>query len=232
MDGMFLIWVLVFGAILVGGYLFEQRRREKWGGWASAIGWSYQSKLDSRIARSLRGGPFGQGSSRSLRHVVSGRYNGLPASAMHYSYTTGSGDDRTTHHYYVCSLAIPYARFPLTELSHENWATRLVRDIQFEDAQFNQQWRVTGESHPFAHRVVHPRAMEWLKQRQLPPFTTMWFENDALWIAENSRLGPEDLASYFETLSAFLQTMPRYLLGEVGAPKELGMTASGYQAKG
>lgn len=232
MGELFVIGLIFMATVVAVGYFFEKHRREKWGGWASEIGWAYDRKLDSGLARSMRGGPFGEGSSRSLTHAVNGRYNGLPAASMHYSYTTGSGDDTTTHHYRVCSLTVPSARFPLTELSHENWATRLVQDIQFEDVEFNHQWRVKSDSPHFAHRVVHPRAMEWLKQRQFPPFTTMWFENNALWIAENTRLDPEQLGPYFETLSAFLQTMPRYLLGEVGAPKELGMTASGYQPQG
>lgn len=224
-----LVVMAVVMAIMLGISLYMTKlKREKWQAWAKSVHWSYQGELKNNLARSLRGGPFGTGKSRSLSHVVQGRCNGLPATSLHYSYSTGSGDDRTTYHYHVLRLTIGGAKFPLTELSHENWATRLFEDIQFEDAEFNRQWRVTGSSRHFAHRLIHPRAMEWLKSYPFPPFTTLWLEENAVWIAKRGYLQPHELAPYFETLCAFAHQMPRFLLDEVGSPKELGMTRTGY----
>ena len=228
-GGGFIVWgVFVSVAVGVTAYI-EKKRREAWEAWARSTGWRYTTLLSGMVG-DLRGGPFGRGRSRNTRHVVRGTYDGLPAISFHYRYTTGSGKNRTTHHHHVCAVTIGHARFPLTELSRENWATRMLEDFQFEDARFNNEWRVTGQSRRFAHDLVHPRAMEWLMGRSFPSFETMWFEDNAMWISRSGSMDPDEVGFYLEPLVAFAQTMPRFLVEGVGGPSPLGVTPTGFTA--
>ncbi len=50
--------------------------------------------------------PFGQGSGRRAEHVVTGSVRGRPCAAFRYSYTTGSGDNRSTTTLSIVTVAL------------------------------------------------------------------------------------------------------------------------------
>lgn len=214
--------IVMFG--LMGGVMalsawHAKKRREQWTAWAAARQWRIIDRSTDYFS-GLRGGPFGRGSSRSAKLIVEGRFNGQPVSSFSYQYSTGSGKNRSTYHFQICTMRVPGAQFPLTELAPEHWASLAFgEDLQFEDSEFNDAWRITSDSPRFAHAVVHPRMMEWLKRGFPMDISTLWLESGSVWVARRSHLDPDALDSYFNLLSDFVDHMPHYLFDDLGVAK-------------
>jgi len=88
--------------ILLGyAFFYQLVRRDFWREFAAQRGWSYTAK----------GSPAGEhaamfklGHSRRIRHLVSGTVGERSVRIFEYAYTTGSGDNKTTHYYTVHGL--------------------------------------------------------------------------------------------------------------------------------
>lgn len=81
--------VLVVLAI-VFGVRQQRQRRESLAAFAASIGWRYEANA-VHLATRWRGTPFGRGSSRAVRHVLTGEIRGRQAAVLEYSFVTGSG---------------------------------------------------------------------------------------------------------------------------------------------
>lgn len=164
----------------------------------------------------FRGHPFGRGSSRRASLGFRGNFDGLPAGGFRYQYTVKSGKNSTTYTFTILFVRVPGARFPRMDFQQENWGTRTFsRDIQFEDAEFNRMWHVTSESARFAHDVIHPRMMEFMKRER--PSGSFSFQGDYLVAAVKNTVQPEAVDSYLRFLSQVVGRLPRFVLDEVGA---------------
>lgn len=214
---MFVVLGLFLAVTLLFSHRAAQRRKRRWAVWAGARDWRMVERWPEMV-RAFRGGPFGRGSGRRAHLGFEGTFDGLPVAGFHYTYSTGSGKHRTTHHYHVLLVRVPGAGFPGLSFSKENWATRTFSsDIEFEDVDFNRMWRVTGPSPRFAHDVVHPRTMEFLKSADVPPAESIWFERDAILVAHRGYLPEGHVDTYLRLLTRTASLLPRFLLDEVGA---------------
>ncbi|MDN3239922.1 hypothetical protein [Glycomyces tritici] len=62
----------------------------------------------------------------------------------------------------VVAIALPTAR-PFLDIRPESDLSRaLEKDLQFENHEFNQVFRVMSDNPRFAHDVLHARTMEWM----------------------------------------------------------------------
>lgn len=217
MDASLLIPIL-FMVLFVGAIVFAIVRHGKmkklWSNWATARNWTFVEKWPQMVG-AFRGGPFNAGSSRKAYFGYYGHFDGLPVQGFEYQYSTGSGKNRTTHNYHVDVLRLN-GRFPGLELSRESWASRtFTNDIEFENAQFNREWRVKCGSARFAYDVVHPRVMAWLMSNQIPQFSQLWFENGCLLVATSGSRRTEHVDSYLRMLTTFASHLPHFVLEEV-----------------
>lgn len=214
---MFLVIGVVLAVVVFFAHRAAQRRKRRWALWAQAREWRFIERWPEMV-RAFRGGPFGRGSSREASVGFEGTFDGLPVAGFHYNYSTGSGKNRTTHFYHVLLVRIPRAGFPELTLSKENWATRTFNnDIEFEDAEFNHEWNVNAPSPRFAHDVVHPRMIEFLKSGAVPPFERIWFERDAILLSRSGHIDTPHVDTYLRLLTRMASLLPRFLLEEVGA---------------
>lgn len=160
-----LVAVLVVGGI---GALLAKGRRDALQAWALENGWTLHGSDRSLVSR-WPGQPFRTGSSRRATEVTSGPAtpaSGRRALSFRYSYTTHDGGEHgstTTHEHHVVAVFLP-SPLPALDLVPEGLGTKIAKafggqDIQFESADFNRRWRVTGPDLRFAHDVVHPRVM-------------------------------------------------------------------------
>ena len=215
-GGMFTVFGVMVAAMFGFAYWSHKKRTEKWTAWTRARGWTYRGKWPEMV-RTFTGGPFGVGSSRSANYGYEGTFDGARAAGFAYQYTTGSGKNRSTHHYHVAFIRIPGARFPRLDISRENWGTRtFLSDIEFEDAEFNREWRVKCDQRRFAHDVVHPRVMRWLTTQPAPRFSELWFEGDCILVSIRGRLEPEHVDGYLRYLTDWARTLPRFVMQNVG----------------
>lgn len=196
-------------------FLVNNHLQKKWSGWAHARGWEFIPKWQG-IIEVFRGHPFGRGSSRRASLGFRGNFDGLPAGGFRYQYTVKSGKNSTTYTFTILFVRVPGARFPRLDFQPENWATRTFgRDIQFEDAEFNRLWHVKSDTARFAHDVIHPRMMEFLKREM--PSGSFWFQGDYLVCAIKNVVQPEGIDPYLRFMSQIVGRLPRFVLDEVGA---------------
>jgi len=99
-------------------------------------------------------------------------------------------------------------------ITHEGLLSNIAQafgyaDIDFESAEFSRAFCVRSKDRKFAYDVCHAQMMEYLlANRDL----SIEIENEALALAFNSRLSPEQIESNLERLVEFRLRLPGYLL--------------------
>ena len=107
------VGVLVVAGIICA-YHAAAKRRKALLAWAMSNGLSFDSSkdrhMDDRFAefKCLR-----QGSSRHAYNIMEGDWSGLAITAFDYKYETGSGKNRSVHHFSAVILASPVPLKPL-----------------------------------------------------------------------------------------------------------------------
>ncbi|WP_421735052.1 hypothetical protein [Cellulomonas sp.] len=211
-GGVLLIGVAVVAVVILG--LWAQRKRhERFRQWAAVSGWTYQESDRSLVGLS-RDQPFGVGSSRTATEVLRGTFESRPALSFTYSWTTGSGKNRSTHRAHVVAVALP-TYLPTVEVTPEGLGAKLVkmmgaRDLQFESEAFNQAYRVAASDERVGHAILHPRLMERLLRSDA--LGNAW-RIDGTWILswENGSTDLDRLASRLGLLSAVVRSVPRHV---------------------
>ncbi|MCV2395358.1 hypothetical protein OEB99_13660 [Actinotalea sp. M2MS4P-6] len=207
-----LMVVLVLGS-LAFGWWYSLQRQKALQQWAARNGWTYYGTDQSLVSR-WRGTPFGHGSSRRVSELVVGRWGGLPAMSFAYRYTTGSGKNRTTHHYWVCAVSMP-TWLPTLQLTPQGFGARIVtalggQDIEFESEDFNRAWRVEARDAKFAHDILHPRMLERLVRGDARGLSLRMEGADVLcWSQELPDL--DRLAARLGVMRAMVDGVPRYV---------------------
>jgi hypothetical protein len=158
-------------AIAVGGYLLDQKRRERLMQFALKRGWQYTGEVPALCDR-WPGTPFGKGDRPRARNVLSGTESGRPFTAFDYTYETHSTDSKgnrttTTHRWMV--TVVPMQGYlgrvevvPEGVMDRMAGAVGLVQDIDLESEAFNRRFRVSATSPKLASDVLTPRTMEYL----------------------------------------------------------------------
>lgn len=209
--------VLLLPALGVVTLVRQRRRLRTLTAWATLNGWEYRSSAP-QLTECWHGLPFGVGTSPRATEVLSGTWQGRPATSFQYRYTDRSGENRTNHTFHVLALTLP-TFLPTLELIPEGLGTRLAKalggqDLEFESEDFNQAWRVTSRMPRFASDVVHPRLME----RLLRPGsrTNLRIEGTAIltWSAGTPDL--DLIAPRLGLLDAVVRSIPRFVWLEHG----------------
>ncbi len=215
---MFLFFAVVVGAVMVASALIARRTRQAAQQWAAAHHWTWSASDGALVDRWISP-PFQRGSSRSARNVLTGTWNGRPATSFHYTYTTGSGKNRTTHHFHVVAYSLP-ARLPWLQLEPEGVGDSIAKffggqDIEFESASFNEAWRVKGPEGQFPYDFLHPRMM----QRLLQPDTaraSITVEGSDLYLYRSGKQQLAAIQPSLQLLSDLVDQIPRFLWLKVG----------------
>lgn len=204
--------VLVVGLFIVGLWV-QKKRHERFRAWALRIGWTY-AESEHGLAGISSGQPFGVGGSRKATEVLRGRFESYPAVSFTYSWTTGSGKNKSTHHAHVVALALP-TYLPTVEVTPEGLGARLaklvgVQDIQFESDDFNRAYRVAAPDERTGHAIVHPRLMERLLRTDA--LGTAW-RIDGTWILswDSGETNLDRLAPRLGVLAAVVRSIPRHV---------------------
>ena len=209
--------VLLLGAALVAVFVLglwaQRKRHEAFRQWAAVSGWTYEES-DQSLVNLSRDQPFGVGSSRTAKEVLRGTFESRAAVSFTYSWTTGSGKNRSTHTAHVVALALP-TYLPTVEVTPEGLGAKLVkmlgaRDLQFESEAFNQAFRVAASDPRVGHAILHPRLMERLLRGDA--LGASW-RIDGTWILswESGRTDLDRLAARLGLLSAVVRGIPRHV---------------------
>ncbi|GAB3813384.1 hypothetical protein GCM10028820_08030 [Tessaracoccus terricola] len=206
---------VVAGAVALTKHMGKRaRERDRvWASWAHARQWGYAPQWP-QMAHQFQRPPFGRGRNRTADRGFWGRFDNIEVFGFRYRYTVKSGDSSTTIVQLVTGTRFPGADFPPFTLSREGMFN-LGNDVEFENADFNQRWRVDSPSARFAHDVVHPRTMQLL-MGPVPPFQQLWFERDALMVSTLGDPGPLQVDAQLRMMTRFAGLLPSFLLREVG----------------
>jgi hypothetical protein len=150
--------------------------------WCTEVGWRYLANGSPDMLNPFAGAPFRRGTSRELRHVLTGRDRGRPAMVVElgYYYTDGGLGDASSmlgdelsqmrdNPGGTCSIAIIElpAALPRLQVTREGLLSGAaekvgLRDLQLESSQFNATFKIGCDVPRFAYDVLHPRMMDWL----------------------------------------------------------------------
>lgn len=111
---------------------------------------------------------FDQGHAKKVRYHM--WRHGSQDSVFQYEYTTGSGDNKTTHKRTCALIDVPFVAAH-TKIGPEGFWSKIgravgMRDIEVESAEFNEQYRVTGDDERFAITLLDQQMMAWLLSSQ------------------------------------------------------------------
>jgi len=211
-----LVLILVVLAIAAGGVVAwkaEQKRRQAFALWALEHGWDY----DHRTHETLRNrydflDRLQLGHSRQASHYLHGAWEGYPATAFCFNYTTGSGNHQQTHTLGVALLEIEQV-FPELRVYPENMLSSFgqflgYEDIDFESVEFSKAFTVRSGDKKLAYDFCNTDMMTLLLQNRS---TALELEGRTLAIYLNRFLKPQDLGPMFEHLCDIRKRMPDYL---------------------
>jgi hypothetical protein len=178
--------------------------------WASHHGFHYWPEEPSALAVSALP-PLSSGHSRQARNVFRGRYKGAHLHCFEIRYQTGSGDNESTHHFQVVAISLPATR-PALDIGHENFLTkRFAKDIEFENREFNDRFKIQSLSARFAYDVIHARTMEWMLT-DWRAWSYHWrFEGPWLMTYRSGRLDLNEVFPYADFLHEVLDRVPKHV---------------------
>jgi len=200
---------------VIYGAIAARKRREGLIMLATRLGLDFSPGENYELA-----GRFGflnqlaQGENRYAINVLSGAYQQNEVLAFDYHYETHSTDskgNRTTqqHWFSFFILTLPVS-FPELTIRRENFLIKIAeafgyQDINFESAEFSKTFYVWSKDKKFAYDVCNAKMMEFLlANRDL----SIEIENQALALAFNTRLSPEQIESNLQRLIEIRLRLP------------------------
>jgi hypothetical protein len=160
--------------------------------------------------------PFGVGDSRLTDMVVLGGTADRTFYFFDYQYSTGSGKNRSTHHFGIAAVRVP-CLFKRLSLRPEGFFDRFgaalgFKDIQFEMEEFNRRYHVQADDEKAAFDLVHPGMIDYLMS--VPERHWQLLGNYML----VHRTGPYnaiELEEVMTDMGGFLDLIPEYVLQDI-----------------
>jgi hypothetical protein len=219
---------VLFGAallvVLIGGYLLEQKRRERLMQFAVRRGWTYVGQDPSLVDR-WPGQPFGRGDRRRARNVLGGVEFGRSFTAYDYTYETRSTDSKghqtkTTHRWSIVAVQLPVwlgtvEVVPESVLDRMAGAVGLVTDIELESEDFNRRYKVSARNRKLASDLLPPRTMEYLIAADAPGWRTCGSHVVAF---AKGKVDPVEVVRVCAILDRVLDGVPEFVWKDAGAP--------------
>ena len=211
-------FIAIFITVSVLSAMAAKKRREAMAALAARLGLHFNPERDYEMdARYGFLDKLDRGSDRYAFNILSGHYNGEAVFVFDYHYATYSRDSkgrRRKHNHYFSFfiLALP-GSFPELKIGSEGFLSKIAQavgfdDIDFESHEFSRNFCVRSTNKKFAYDVCNGRMIEYLlANRDL----TIEIEHDALAIAFDRRLNPEQIEGNLDRLYQVRALMPGYL---------------------
>lgn len=220
MEGLLFLLFAVLVAAVVGGIVWlslhlRKLRRQELTAVAQQLGFRYYHGYFDFEEKYDYFELFQRGGSRHSYDLVAGRENDVDVMLFDYSYTTGSGKNRTTHRRSVCILEVPTDnRFPYVIIRPEGFFDKFAsmvgfNDIDFESVEFSKEFFVKSTDRRFAYDLVHPRMMEYLLQIGS---VSIELGNTTILVHHDERLSPREWPGIFNRGMGFFGRIPERLL--------------------
>jgi hypothetical protein len=207
------IFIAIFAAVAVLGYISALKRRQAMAAVAAKLGLQFMPGKDRYMARRYNFlDKLRRGSNRYAFNILSGGYQGNEVLLFDYHYKTGSG--KNSHDYYISFfiLQLPVS-FPELVIGPEGIFSKIAQavgydDIDFESHEFSRKFCVRSRDKKFAYDVCNARMIEYLLSNT---DLSIEIEDKALAISFDSRLSPEQIEPNLNRLITVRSLLPDYL---------------------
>lgn len=144
-----------------------------------------------------------------------GEYRGRGMCVLDYTYVTSNGKTTQTHRVHLVALTLPVALPPLT-VRHES-GVRLFhgRDLELENEQFNEQFRVECHDDRYGSAVMHPRMMECVL---FNPGLEWQIAGNAFVSWGWGEFAVPDVFARLEAMTRLIDLIPPFVLRDYGSP--------------
>lgn len=148
--------------------------------------------------------------------AYAGVYNGRGLCVLDYTYVTSNGKNTQTHHVNLVALTLPVALPPIT-VARENSLGWMFRgsDLELENEQFNEQFRVECLDDRYGSAVMHPRMMEC----QLRNPGLQWQIAGNAFVSWNrDSFAVPDVLARLDAMTRLVDLLPPFVLRDYGGP--------------
>jgi len=210
------LFIILFVALVIYAFYAAAQRRKALGAWARRRGLRFDSSKDDGMADGFpEFGCLHEGSDRYAYNVSRGEWNGRPMTAFDYHYETGSGDDKSSHHFSAVILGSPIPLKPL-HIRREHFFDKITEffgfdDIDFESAEFSRRFHVKSTDKRWAYDVIHQGMMEHLMSA--PEFSIQFGVMYVIaW--RSATFKPKDFEAAAELIRGMFARLPSYLVSQ------------------
>jgi hypothetical protein len=152
----FVIAIVALGILL---YFYnrkkERERTEQMRAVAAQLAWNFAEEAPLNMIAGLEQfALFNQGHRKEIKNFMYGEANGVKAAVFDYTFVTGSGKHRHTHHQSVTYLEPANLRVPYFSLRPEGFMTKIFQAFGYQDIDFGQrpefskQYLLRGQDEP------------------------------------------------------------------------------------
>ena len=135
---------------------------------------------------------------------------------LDYTYVTSNGKSTQTHRVHLVAVTLPVA-LPALTVMHESGLNRMLRgrDLELENAQFNERFRVECDDDRYGSAVMHPRMMECVVRN---PGLEWQIAGNAFvtWGLGDFAVG--DVFARLEAMNQLVDLIPPFVLRDYGGP--------------
>ncbi len=209
--------IAIFVVLIIVGAIYawyeEEKRRTALRDWCQRQGWKM-------LGHSVQGWHvdypgiklFKMGHGREGDNIITGHFRGRPVTLLDYEYTTGSGKNRTTHRHGITILGCDFTTVPI-QIRTEYFFDKVGEffgggDIDFESAEFSQQFHVKSADRKWAYDIIHTRTMEYLLQA---PDYSIEFGFGEIVIMTTGRCTPEQYEQQVAMAMELYDLIPDYV---------------------
>ncbi|WP_329002845.1 hypothetical protein OHA18_06590 [Kribbella sp. NBC_00709] len=148
--------------------------------------------------------------------TYAGEFRGRGLCVFDYTYVTSNGKTQQRHVVHLVALSLPVSLPPFT-LMHETglrWAFR-GRDLELENQDFNDRFRIECPDDRYASAVMHPRMMERVLRN--PGLEWLIAGNACVSWGRDGFEVPDVLARA-EAMTQLIDLIPSFVLRDYGQP--------------
>ncbi|HEY3557320.1 MAG TPA: hypothetical protein VGL05_07650 [Kribbella sp.] len=145
-----------------------------------------------------------------------GQYNGRGLCVLDYTYVTSNGKSTQTHRINLVALTLPVALPPITVM-RDNGLRRMLggRDLELENQQFNERFRVECLDDRYGSAVMHPRMMECVLRN---PGLEWQIAGNAFVSWGRDAFAVPDVFARLDAMTRLVDLLPPFVLRDYGSP--------------
>lgn len=219
--GFFVAVVAVFAGVITLLVVLGRRQHRSRADLAALVdfahqhGWSYQPSDTGAADRFAGGEPFPRWSRHlTVAHLVSGTYRQRGFASFEYQRRTPNPGRRSRtanqrpEHFQITAVRLP-GHGPTLQVRRAGWGARVLdrlgaKGLTFDDPEFDEAFRVTGDDEAFAREVLTGGLRRWLLSDPRARDFPLRFERDELVTWRRGRLTAPAVQESLEFLSDVL----------------------------